>query len=329
MSETKHTKYLEILNNNKGFIHPEKWVDYATKNNFEKIDAVRISICPDCKSNKQKKLGQYIYYSNLIQILRCNSCGLIFSDVRLGESVIKHHFEVSYKDDQYYKISRNKIFFQIACIVKNYLHKERGTVLDIGGAKGHLASLIKMLCNGVDITISDLSVDACNSLTSKGFKTICCSLAELRKHINRCYDIVLLIDVLYYEPNLKEALKSIQKSVDDKGVIIIRIPNKLWLIRSVLLIKRSIYSKQKLEMSDNVKFVNSEHIYFFSRKYLTNRFKNQGFNKINFYPAKPLHPKGKIKKTSVIIFFMIANCIYYMSFRKLIITPSQLVIVSK
>ncbi|KHE92019.1 MAG: class I SAM-dependent methyltransferase [Candidatus Scalindua rubra] len=222
MSEVKHINYMEILNHNQGFVHPKKWIEYAKKNNFVKTDAIRISNCPDCKSKKQKKLGQYIYYSNLIQILRCNSCGLIFSDVRLSESVIKHHFEVNYKNDQYYKISRSKIFLQIACIVKGIL-EERGTVLDIGGAKGHLASFIKMSCNNVDITVSDLSVDACNNLISKGYKTICCSLAALRKYINRCYDVVLLIDVLYYEPNLKEAFKSIQRSVGDKGVIIIRI----------------------------------------------------------------------------------------------------------
>ncbi|KHE90236.1 MAG: hypothetical protein SCABRO_04033 [Candidatus Scalindua brodae] len=110
---------------------------------------------------------------------------------------------------------------------------------------------------------------------------------------------------------------------------LIRIPNKLWLIRGALLINSYIYSKQRLEMSDSVKFVNPEHIYFFSRKYLANRFKSQRFNKIDFYPARPLYPKGGIKRICVAIFFIITVCIYYMSFKELIITPSQLVVVSK
>jgi 2-polyprenyl-3-methyl-5-hydroxy-6-metoxy-1,4-benzoquinol methylase len=329
MLDCEDTRYFKILNNNKGFLHPEKWISYAKKNNFQKVKAIKIHECPECKSKTNKKYGQYIHYSNLIQILECKYCGLIFSDVKLNDEVVKHHFEITYKNEKYFEIRRHDIFTQIVSIVEKHLPKIK-TIIDIGGAKGHLASMMKLSRPALDITINDLSSDACNYIKSThGFKTLCCSLADLINHKNCYYDLILLIDVLYYESDLKNAFEFLKYSIAENGLIIIRIPNKLWLIKSFSFFKRCFHHERKRELEDTIHFHNPEHLFVFSQRYIKRKFRSLGFNKTIFIPSKSLCSENKIIKYFMNILFIIAMFIFYLSFKKIIITPSKLALIYK
>ena len=132
----------EILKSNKGFKNPEQWVDYALLHKFRRVEAEKLQACPDCGERESGFLGQYVYYSTLVELRSCENCELLFSDTRIDPKVIYAHFEKAYKDEEYFTRQRRGIFEQIADLV-NSSACLGASVLDIGGAKGHLLAHVK------------------------------------------------------------------------------------------------------------------------------------------------------------------------------------------
>lgn len=327
MDEQEYKYFFEILKHNKGFQNPHKWVDYAKKNNFRKVDAVNLYECPDCGDRNSKKIGQYIYYSNLIGMRVCKCCSLIYSDTMLNEDVIRDHFEKGYKNEEYFSKNRRKIFLQITELVsRNVPH--RGKIIDIGGAIGRLAKSIAEVRPDLEITVSDLSKKACDYVNLKlGLQTLCSPLKDLL-YVTRNYDLALLIDVLYYEPEINRGWQAISTLIRN-GSIIIRIPNKVFLTMAFLFVKRLFLSREKQEMLDYVDLLNPEHIYIFSRKYMKKRLKDLGFKNIKFIPSKFLMSSNSKKNLISDFLYVFAVAIYYVSFKKVILTTSQLVCAEK
>ena len=316
-------KYIEILLHNKGFDTPLNWVDYAIEHDFKKVKAEKIFLCHDCNGIDSKKIGQYVYYSNLISLKQCKVCGLIFSDVILSDDVSKSHFDVAYKDDKYFNEDRRQIYLQVAGLLKDDVNYN-GKVLDVGGAKGHLGSIIKELRPDLKITINDLSQKACNYARSKfGFDAICCPLGILDTEQTK-YDCVLLIDVLYYERDIAKAWKIISGLATQS--VIIRTPNKLWLIKLLMLL--TAFTKKRREKIDHIAFFNPEHIYIFRRSYLKKRLHELGFVKVKIIPSKSLVSRRDLKVLQS-IFFLFAMLIYFFTFRQVVITPAQLIFAQK
>ena len=329
MNIDERDNYLEILKNNKGFDEPEKWIDYAASNRFKKVIAKKIYRCPDCGNNETQILGQYIYYSNLLQARKCKACGLVFADARINSKTIADHFEASYKEEDYFIISRDKIFTHITRVISPYI-KENGKILDIGGAKGHLARKLKTLRGDIDVTVNDISKEACRYINSQyGYSTICCPISDLQKQTDIQYDGLLVIDVLYYEENISAAFRTIIDLVKKNGVIVLRVPNKLWLINVVANIKKVLMNKERQQMLDRMSFVNPEHIYIFSRKYIEKKFKKIGANKITFQPSKTLMTTNKYKNVIANVFYSVSIIIYWLTFKKLVITSAQIIVVQK
>ena len=52
----------KLLQFNKGFTDPEKWIEYGTAHNFKRILADKLEKCPDCGNRSSKFIGQFIYY---------------------------------------------------------------------------------------------------------------------------------------------------------------------------------------------------------------------------------------------------------------------------
>jgi 2-polyprenyl-3-methyl-5-hydroxy-6-metoxy-1,4-benzoquinol methylase len=194
-------KVLEILRE-QGFLKPEKWIKYARLHNFKKVRSEKLNYCPDCNSREYKKVGQYIYYSNLINLMACKKCNLIFSDTRIDTKIIQNHFENTYKNEMYFSKSRKKIFNQIANLV-DYYTPIRGRVIDIGGGKGHLLAIIKRHRPDLMLVLNDISISACEYAANYfNVDTICGPMNDLYQKTNVRYDLILLIDSLYYEPNI-------------------------------------------------------------------------------------------------------------------------------
>lgn len=217
MQEQK-ASMLEILQLNKGFTHPEKWIEYGIAHKFNKTKADKIEECPDCSARSFGFIGQFVYYSSLVNLLKCAHCGLIFTDARIDPKVISTHFEQTYKDEEYFLHRRHRIFEQIAQIADK-VAPQRGRILDVGGAKGHLLATLKTRRPDLKFVLNDLSKDACDHAESKyGFQTILGSINELEQIISR-FDVVVLSDVIYYEPELRRLWAVLPRLVSENGVL--------------------------------------------------------------------------------------------------------------
>src|SRR5690606_11472823 len=124
------------------------------------------------------------------------------------------------------KFERNEIFSEICDLLEASLPKG-AEVLDVGGATGVFAEMLKLKRPDVSITISDISSTACDDSRARGFEAVQSSLSNL--DLDKQFDLVLLLDVLYYEKDLNRAFTSLDKHLKRGGKILYRGPNKSFL----------------------------------------------------------------------------------------------------
>jgi SAM-dependent methyltransferase len=316
--------YLEILKSNRGFEPAECWVDYARTHAFQRVAAEKLVGCPDCGSDDSTRVGQYVYYSTLCQLRCCRRCDLIFSDTRLDPGLILQHFERQYKDERYFRVERQAVIDQVVGVIDG--HASPGaSVLDIGGAKGHAMAALRARRPDLSLTVNDLSREACEHASRHfGLRTIPGPLAALRSSTER-YDVVALIDVMYYEPDLTALWTALSSLVKPGGVVLMRIPNRSWFLRTSERLKDRLRSAANRRMATHVSGFNPEHLYAFSRRYLGGALVRLGFGEPQFEPACMLGTNGTCHRVA----FAVAGAIASLSGGRLVITPSQIVIARK
>jgi 2-polyprenyl-3-methyl-5-hydroxy-6-metoxy-1,4-benzoquinol methylase len=305
--------YLTILNKNYGFNQPEEWLKFASENGFKEVVFKEIKSCPYCEAKTNRKIGQFIYYSTLQSLLECSNCGLAYIDVLIDPEVRQKHFENTYKSEEYFRKQRDDIFNQTISLIKKYYNNPK-SILELGGATGILGqSLVKEFPNTI-VTINDISNEACISAQSKGLKTklgAITSIKEMEKN-----SLILALDVLYYEENIKESLLAIYNNLEPDGLLILRLPNKFFLINQ--------FNKYQKKTSSNILFFNPEHLYLFSQNYLLKNLKELGFKEIQFLPSVLL--KKKINIISRLIYY-ISLLVFKLTSK--VICPAMFVIVKK
>lgn len=318
-----YDQMMEVLEFNRGFTYPEKWIAYGVAHDFRKTRSEKLEECPDCRARHFKTIGQFIHYSNLAKLQKCAECGLIYTDTRIDPEVISAHFEQAYKDEEYFLRQRRRIFEQISAMADRAA-PQGGRVLDVGGAKGHLLATLKARRPDLNFVLNDLSSDACRHAESKyGFETLLCGLNEI-ENIPGQFDVIIMSDVIYYEPEVRRLWSVLPGLLTENGTVIIRVPNKLGLIRFWQLLTRLVSRPVHHAMQDNIRFFNPEHLFVFSRRYLTRRLSSIGFRQVSTAPSEWLCQDGGDLKHSV--YFYLCKLLYSMSFGSLIITPGQLVV---
>ena len=321
-------EYLEILKANVGFeAAPQRWVPYARRQAFRRVGAEKLRSCPDCDGQDVAPIGQYVYYSTLCRLCRCRGCDLVFSDTRLDPTVIAQHFERHYKDESYFSRQRKTVIDQVASIIDTCAgHK--ASVLDIGGAKGHLMAALRARRPDLDLTVNDLSGDACDHARRHfGLRTISGPLSALQDSGVQ-YDVIALIDVMYYEPDLKALWAVISRRLKTGGVAVIRIPNRSWIVRTSERAKDLCLSTHRRSMTARISFFNPEHLYVLSRRYLQRPFAQLGFADARFEPARLIAPAPSTR-LGCSLFFALAAGIAAFSGGRIVLTPSQLITVTK
>jgi len=326
MEEQKH-RMLELLQVNKGFAQPERWIDYGIEHNFQRVQAEKLKECPDCSNRSFRFFGQYVYYSTLISLQECAHCGLIFSDTRIDSQVIQSHWEHAYKDENYFQYKRSRIFNQIAKLVGNFA-PQNGSVLDIGGSKGHLMAILKQHRHDLTLVLNDISKTTCDFAASQyGLETICGGVKTLEQ-IPLHFDVVIMSDVICYEPELNRFWKLLPHLVSSGGTVIIRGPNKLPLIRLCRFIEQFTIASEKQKMQSHIRFFNPELLYIFSRHYLLTKLRNLGFSQVMTMPSELLIENKKFRY-ALLCYSYFAKALSIFSHNKLIITPGFLTIARK
>lgn len=317
--------WINILKNNKGFANPERWVDYARSHDFTYVKAEKLFCCPDCGGASHSEIGQYIYYSTLINLHECLSCGLIYADTRIDPWTIQKHFEEAYKAEQYFVQQREAIFRQVVSLI-DALSPRSATVLDIGGAKGHLLSRLKDSRPDIQAYLNDVSEDACLWAKSQYRLNAINGFAADIIPPPDGFDTVSIIDALYYEPNISKLFRQIPKLVKTNGHIILRVPNLGPVIKLCQRVRKVQGVARWQEVYDRVSLFNPEHLYIFTRKYLIGKLHALGFKDVRFIPSALLLNKRKFPyQLCSILGKLLGN----LSLGHVIATPSVIVIGSK
>lgn len=325
MTELSDSDFLNILKSNQGFDHPEEWIEYARKHNFAKVPARRLYACPDCNSKVLKTVGQFVYYSQLIRIQKCRRCQLRFADVVIDLAIRVAHFKTAYRDDSYYESERRTVFEHITRLVHR-LSPKGGSIIDVGGAQGHLALMLRQFNPEYELTVTDISIEACRKAkTHKNLDAVCLTVENLSE-INRQYGVILMIDVIYYTEDINGAFESVLACLRPGGWLIMRIPNRLWWIEPAQALRKLIDDR---DVSDRVLGVNPEHQFFLSRKYLRRKFKALGLDHLRFMPSPTGDRNGFLQKMTFTALFYFCRSIYYMTFGGCCLSPSQVVLARK
>jgi 2-polyprenyl-3-methyl-5-hydroxy-6-metoxy-1,4-benzoquinol methylase len=314
----------EILTNNLGFADPQPWLDYAVRHGFQRVRAKPVPDCPDCGQRSDRRIGQYVYYSTLIHLLECKGCHLIWADAHIDSQVIKGHFEVAYKDNDYFVHSRRTIFQHLVGLIDRAAPKG-GDVLDVGGAHGHLMSLLASRRPDLRTVVNDVSEAATRYARERyQLQTSCGDLGALR-NLDTRYDVVLS-DVLYYEPDLASFWFTLPRLVAPGGTVIFRVPNKLALIRAAQALTETFTTRARHRLQDHVRYYNPEHIYILTRGYLTSRLRRVGFREIRVLPSPLAAFTSRLGGPGATALFRAAAAINQFVSSRLVLTPSMVIV---
>ena len=282
--------WLRILRHNHGFVDPERWVAYARSHGFRRVDAKPLKMCPDCGAVESSSLGQYVYYSTLLQLRLCGGCGLAYADAHIDPRIIETHFETAYKDEQYFVQRREPVFHEVARLVDAHAPPV-GKVIDIGGAKGHLLAAIQSRRPDLALTLNDIAEAACAyARTTYGFRTFHGSAGELGD-VGERFDVILMIDVIYYEPDIRTLWQTVDRLSAERCTVILRVPDRIRLI-SMHRMLGALLGRERRETQNAIPYFNPEHIYVFSKSYLWSRLKRLGFAEVEFLPSPSLRRPG-------------------------------------
>jgi len=315
---------LAVLRHNVGFDVPELWVDYAIRHEFRRVKAVTVGRCPDCGGQPKRSLGQFVYYSTLVRLVECGACGLAWTNVRPDPAVLMQHFESAYKDEEYFLQARRAIFDQLVGRIER-IAPLRGRVLDIGGAKGHLMHQVRTRRPDLALVVNDLSESATKYAAEHfGIPTITGDARAVYEN-GITYDVVVLSDVLYYEPEIAEMWSTLPKLMAPRGALVIRVPNKFHLLRASQLIRDFLRSHRQRATQANISFFNPEHLLLLSRRYLETRLRNLGFVDTECLPSPLLRSSSAVPKAAGDLLFQLAQFVNAVSCGRFVLTPSMLV----
>jgi SAM-dependent methyltransferase len=282
-------RWLDVLAHN-GFENPERWVSFARRHGFRPVRARRLERCPDCGDPARSPLGSYVYYSTFVRLQRCRRCDLLYADAQIDPELVRAHFEGAYKDAFYFDVQRRPIFEAIAGRVAA-LAPSGARVLDVGGARGDLLAALRELRPDLALTLADVSEQACALAERRhGLRALRGSARELLR-LDERFELLLLIDVAYYEADIRALWQMIDQLVAEGGAVVARVPNRSAWIRATAGLRRLLARLRRREEA-SIPFFNPEHVFAFSRRYLRSRLAALGFDRIDFLPSPPLHARS-------------------------------------
>jgi SAM-dependent methyltransferase len=290
-SKMSREEALAVLRSNVGFGNPAEWVDYAIAHSFKRVQARSLNQCPDCQSAARNVVGQFVYYSCLGHLWQCR-CGLVYSDVRLPTEIIANHFDLGYKDEDYFVRGRRRVFSQMARIIAKRT-PQGGGVLDIGGANGHFLMSLGYRRPDLRLLLNDLSPVACDAAASAGIESVPGGVDALEEIAQgRQFDAVVASDVIYYEPEIRRFFEVLRSLLKPGGTVLFRIPNRFTLIR---LANRVAEFRRRMTpglLGDSLQFFNPEHLYILTIPFIRQRLAEIGFESVRCLPSPLYRPHG-------------------------------------
>ena len=215
-----------------------------------------------------KLRNKYTPIGEMLNIVKCNNCGLVYlnSSLHLGET--KKYYPQEYFSRLNLKRmderGKNRLDTKCKNRLKEILYfKKSGKVLDIGCGDGYFLNYLKQ--KGWQVRGVEISEFAAQKIKEKYDIDIFCGELSQAGYPEEYFDVVSLFEVLEHLPDPSGTLLEVQRIIKKTGLLIMTVPN--------------FDSLQRLLFGKYWHIIDPpRHLFYFSRTTLDNILKKSNFS---------------------------------------------------
>ncbi len=240
--------------------------------------------CPCCLSNDisaNGNLKDYYVSQESFSTAKCNNCGFVFTNPRpdineIGKyyqsaNYMSHHTSSTSFFHKLYRLVRNHMYNKKMDRIASHLNRniQSSTFLDYGAASGDFLSF----CISQGVTqVSGVEQDAtCRKIALDQHGVFLKAPEELTNFPDASFDVITLWHVLEHVHNLDAVILGFHKLLNEKGILVISVPNVDALDRVIYQEYWSAYDVPR-------------HLYHFNKKTISTLMDRLGFKLENTYP---------------------------------------------
>lgn len=174
--------------------------------------------CIICNNNNFK----IVFNEFGIDILKCKSCGHVFSSFGQKQDYKEYFGKVIDSDNFWWDKAHEKIYNDFC---KKFIFSKTGRLLDVGSGLGYFVKKVSEN-NGWDVYGYEISTSAVKFAKNKlDLKNIFEGKVENSKFPKNHFDIITLWDVVEHIPNPYPMLKYLYTILKKNGILFIHTPN--------------------------------------------------------------------------------------------------------
>ncbi len=286
------------------------------QNNFQ-LEQI---VCPICEGSRTKSFLR----GASERIVRCLGCGLIYVNPRRTSQKVNTFFEEEYIPDEArlkekFTNTRAPALAMEAEIIKRY--KPRGRILDVGCAGGEfLQNFLNLnwICEGVEP--STVAAETAHALGIDIYQGALQDISLEKAH----YDVITVIDTLFFTAWPLENLRIIHHGLKADGVLAVEYPGFTFrMARNIGPISLLINGRW-IHMDEN-----SPHLFYFSSRTIRKLLDKAGFIVVSEHPIPSPDYGGRLYRMLIKGYYYFSWLLFKISFGKMNLAPKTLLICRK
>jgi len=287
--------------------------------------------CNLCGSNQSRVS---IILSDLLNIVQCENCGLIYRNPRFSENEILENYSSDGVFVEHLKAvwdySKNRLFKQNLKRIEGYC-PSKGRLLDVGCGYGTFLNIAEE--SGWDVRGIEISESAFKYASQRWGLKICKGTLKEAKFPDNYFDVVSLWEVLSLVCNPKQELKEAKRILKDGGLVALRLHNAVFHVFMHRFFRCLGNLNAKLHINPTI-----FHNYNFSPGTIREILEKAGFEEIKIFVSEltagdPYSTGGILGNFGLQIIkkiiFYFSKLIFYLTGGKLVWGPSIIVFARK
>ena len=279
--------------------------------------------CYLCSSTENKP----VFNENGILIVKCKSCGHVFSTYEQAEHYDGYWGEGNDEYDlDWWDHAHRAIYTEF---ISNFMQKDSGTILDVGCGLGFFVKMVKDKKPNWHAIGFEMSEPAVKFAKEKnGLTTVYPGMVQSSGIGKGSIDIITLWDVIEHIPKPQPLLEYLYSLLKPGGILFLQTPNV-----PIQLIKANLKVALK-GMKPDVHYLEAkDHINDYSRKTLSMLGAQTGFQSTQYYVLTPIlsfaGSKSSLGKIGKMLFYYFTKLIWIVSFKTIMINNTLFAIMKK
>jgi SAM-dependent methyltransferase len=273
--------------------------------------------CPLCGSGQLETASEY----GGKKLQRCRNCGVSFVFPRPFLSDFIHHFEegdsLAGADlESRFETNREPVLARVAGYICS--QKKGGSILDVGCATGlFLADFAQ--AGYWQAWGAELSPGAAQKARARGIRMHQGDLCGA-SFADDCFDVITLLDALYYFPNPQTQLAECRRALKPDGLLVLELPlgdSRIWRTSKGL--------GKKLSRTRRPLLATSDHLFYYNPRSVLLLLQRCGFRVETILPLPGNRQIGLVRKVSYGGYWLLSWLLYRMSGSRIFLGPRFLV----